>query len=179
MLGFLHLKERQMTISMYEASIPVLVRMLGNLRAILEKASTHAQAHNFDSAVLAGDRLYPDMFPMTRQVQIATDMAKGCAARLAGGDPPSYADTETTLPELVARIDKTIAFLQTFKPDQINGSEARDIKLTTRRGDLHFNGQQYLLNFVLPNFYFHVTTAYNILRHNGVALGKGDYLGAS
>ncbi len=167
-----------MTISMYQASVPAFIRMLGNLKGILEKGAAHAEAKKFDPAVLINSRLYPDMFPLSRQVQIATDNAKGCPSRLAGIDPPKYEDTESTFPELYARIDKTIAFLKTFKPDQIDGSEEKPIMLSTPRGILNFRGQTYLLDFVLPNFHFHVTTAYNILRHNGVELGKTDYLGA-
>ncbi|MDQ3564679.1 MAG: DUF1993 domain-containing protein [Pseudomonadota bacterium] len=167
-----------MTISMYQASVPAFIRMLDNLKGILEKGAAHAEAKKFDPAVLINSRLYPDMFPLSRQVQIATDNAKGCPSRLAGIDPPKYEDTESTFPELYARIDKTIALLKTFKPDQIDGSEEKPIMLSTPRGTLNFKGQAYLLNFVLPNFHFHVTTAYNILRHNGVELGKTDYLGA-
>ncbi len=111
-------------------------------------------------------------------MQSASDIAKGCAARLSGGDPPKYEDKESTFPELIARVDKTIAYLNTFKPEQIDGSEEKAITLNTPRGPLNFKGQQYLLHFALPNFHFHVTTAYDILRHNGVELGKMDYLGA-
>lgn len=167
-----------MTISMYQASVPAFIRMLDTLKGILEKGAAHAEAKKFDPAVLINSRLYPDMFPLSRQVQIATDNAKGCPSRLAGIDPPKYEDTESTFPERYARIDKTIAFLKTFKPDQIDGSEEKPIMLSTPRGTLNFRGQAYLLDFVLPNFHFHVTTAYNILRHNGVELGKTDYLGA-
>jgi hypothetical protein len=166
-----------MAISMYQSSVPVLLRVLGNLRAILEKGAAHAEAKKVDPAVLIGDRLYCDMFPLSRQVQIAADMAKGCAARLAGVEPPKYEDTETSFAELLARIDKTVAYIGEFKAAQIDGSENRAVTLTTPRGTLNFSGQHYLLYFVLPNLYFHVTTAYNILRHNGVELGKQDYLG--
>jgi uncharacterized protein len=165
------------TISMYQASVPVFIRMLGNLRAILAKGAAHAEARKFDPAVLINGRLAPDMFALARQVQIAADMAKGAAARLAGVEPPKYEDNETTFPELHARIDKTIAFLETLKPAQIDGSEARSITLTMRSGTRSFVGLPYLVDFVLPNLYFHATTAYNILRHNGVELGKGDFLG--
>lgn len=166
-----------MTISMYQSSIPVMVRMLGNLRAILEKATTQAEARKYDVSVLLNSRLFPDMFALTRQVQIATDMAKGCAARLAGQEPPSYSDTETTMSDVLARVDKTIAYLQGFKAEQIDGTEGRAIELKSPRGTMNFNGQQYLLNFVLPNFYFHLTTTYNILRHNGIEIGKMDFIG--
>lgn len=166
-----------MSLSMYQASVPVLSHMLGNLKALLEKAIAHAEARKFDGTVLAESRLFPDMFPLARQVQIATDMAKGGAARLAGLEPPSYEDVEKTLPELIARVDKTIAYLKTISAAQVDGSEAREILLKMRSGPLQFKGQAYLLNFVLPNFYFHVTTAYNILRHNGVELVKLDFMG--
>jgi hypothetical protein len=162
---------------MYQACVPPLLRTLGNLAGILEKAAAHAEARKIDPAVLIGGRLYPDMFPLARQVQIATDNAKGCAARLAGLDPPRFDDTETTFPELIARVRKTADFLATFKPEQIDGSEARTITLVMRHGTLTFPGQTYLLTYALPNFYFHATTAYAILRHNGVELGKQDFLG--
>lgn len=167
------------TISMYSASAPVFIRMLGNLRAILEKGAAHATAKKFDAAVLVNGRLAPDMFALARQVQIATDAVKGCVSRLAGADVPKYEDKEATIPELLERIDKTIAHVKSFKPEQIDGTEAKAIVIKSPRGDLNFTGQQYLLHFVLPNMYFHITTAYNILRHNGVEIGKQDYLGAS
>ncbi len=166
-------------VSMYYASAPVFVRMLGNLRAILEKGAAHAAAKKFDPAVLAQGRLAPDMFALPRQVQIATDVVKGCVARLAGVDVPKYEDTEATIPDLVARIDKTIAFVKTFAPAQLDGTEEKSIVIKSPRGDLNFNGQQYLLHFVLPNMYFHIVTAYNILRHNGAEIGKQDYLGGN
>lgn len=167
-----------MTISMYQASAPVFIRMLGNLKNLLAKGEAHATAKKFDGAVLVNSRLAPDMFALARQVQIATDMAKGCVARLAGADVPKYDDNEATLAELMARIDKTIAFIQTFSASQIDGSEAKTIVLKTPRGDMTFEGLAYLLNFVQPNVYFHITTTYNILRHNGVELGKMDFIGA-
>ena len=166
-----------MKISMYQASVPVLKRMLGNLADILQKGAAHAEAKNIDPAVLIASRLYPDMFALARQVQIASDTAKGCAARLAGAEIPKYEDNEATFPELMARIRKTIAFLDTFKREQIDGTEDKSITLQMRSGDLNFTGLSYLLNFVMPNFYFHVTTAYDILRHNGVEVGKNDFLG--
>lgn len=166
-------------ISMYSASVPAFTRMLGNLRAILEKGAAHAAARKFDPAVLVNGRLAPDMFALARQVQIATDAVKGCVSRLAGVEIPKYEDTEATLPDLIARLDKTIAYVKTFKPAQIDGTEEKAIVIKSPRGDLNFNGQQYLVHFVLPNLYFHVTTAYNILRHNGVEIGKQDYLGSS
>lgn len=166
-----------MSLSMYKASVPGLIHGLTSLSAILSKALAHLQAKGIAEDVFLQARLAPDMFALVKQVQIATDMAKGGAARLAGVDVPSYADDETSFAQLEERISKTVAFLQTFQPGQIDGSEEKAITLTTRRGDLHFNGQDYLLGFVLPNFYFHITTAYDILRHNGVELGKSDYLG--
>jgi hypothetical protein len=167
-----------MPLSMYQASVPVFVRILENLAAILKKAETHAEARKIDPAVLINDRLAPDMFPLARQIQIATDGAKGGVARLAGIEIPSYADTETTFEELQTRLAKTIAFLNSVSADQVDGSEERTITLKLRGTDASFPGQPYLLNFVLPNVYFHVTAAYLILRHNGVELGKMDYLGA-
>lgn len=166
-----------MTISMYQASVPVFVRVLTNLRAILEKGAACAEARKFKPEVLLNDRLAPDMFPLTRQVQIVTDQVKGCSARLAGAEVPKYEDTEVSFGDLYARIDKTLAFVKGFKPEQIDGSEARDITLPSPRGPMEFKGQDYLLFFVLPNVYFHCTTAYAILRHNGVELGKMDFIG--
>lgn len=166
-----------MKISMYQASVPVYIRMLTNLAAVLEKGAAHAEAKKIDPSVLIGSRLYPDMFPLSRQVQIATDNAKGPAARLAGVDVPKYEDNEKTFPELRGRIEKTIEFLRALRPEQIDGAEERTINLQVRGNTLTFNGLPYLLNFAMPNFYFHVTTAYDILRHNGVELGKQDYLG--
>ncbi len=166
-----------MPLSMYQASTPVFVRTLGNLSAILAKGAAFAEAKKIDPSVLINARLAPDMFPLARQVQIASDGVKGCAARLAGLDVPSYPDTETTFPALRVRIAKTVAFIQGISAAQIDGSENRDITLQIRKQDVHFKGQAYLLNFVLPNLYFHVTTAYAILRHNGVEIGKMDFLG--
>jgi uncharacterized protein len=166
-----------MSLDMYQSSIPVFVHMLGNLSSILDKAAAHADAKAIDQAIFVNARLAPDMYPLSRQVQIATDMVKGCAARLAGVDVPSYEDNETTLAELQARIAKTVAFLQTVSADQINGSEEKSVTLKLRARDVNFIGQPYLLYFVLPNFYFHMTTAYDILRHNGVELGKMDFVG--
>jgi len=166
-----------MTLSMYQASVPFFLRMLANLRAILEKGEAHAAARKFDAAVLVQARLAPDMLPLARQVQIASDNAKGCAARLAGVYPPRFEDTESTFAELLARIDKTVAFLKTLQPGQIDGSEERDIKLPLPNGTLDFKGLPYLVHFAIPNFTFHVVTAYNILRHNGVPIGKTDFLG--
>ena len=166
-----------MTISMYQASVPCFVRTLGNLSAILDKAQAHVDAKKLDATALTGYRLFPDMLPMTRQVQIACDAAKGLVARLSGLENPVHEDTEKTLVELQARIAKTLAFVQRVTPAQLDGTEDKDI--VVKRGDTetHYKGMQYLLGNALPNFYFHVTTAYNILRHNGVEIGKRDYLG--
>lgn len=166
-----------MTISMYQASVPVFVRMLNNLVAILEKAAAHAEAKKIAPAVLLSSRLYPDMFPLSRQVQIASDTAKGGAARLAGMEPPKFEDNEATFPELIERLRKTIAYLNTLKPEQIDGSERKKVTLKVRDEMLTFEGLTFLLNRVLPNLYFHISTAYAILRHNGVDIGKKDYLG--
>jgi hypothetical protein len=167
-----------MSISMYQASVPVFQRMLKSVDAVLDKGAAYAAERKFDPSVLLTARLFPDMFALTRQVQIATDHAKGATARLAGLPVPSFADTEATFPELKARIAKTLDFIATVKPAQIDGSEARDISLKAGPRELSFKGQDYLLFFALPNFYFHVTTAFAILRHNGVPIGKLDYLGA-
>ena len=166
-----------MPLSMYQASVPAFIWMLNNLSAILDKAAAFAEAKKIDPTVLVNARLAPDMFPLSRQVQIATDLVKGCAPRLAGAEVPSYADTESTIPELKARIAKTIAFLKSFSAAQIDGSEARKVTLKLGGKDVTFEGKPYLFEFVIPNFYFHVTTAYAILRHNGVDIGKYDYLG--
>jgi hypothetical protein len=166
-----------MSLSMYQASIPVFIRMLHNLNEILKKAESHATAKRIDQAVFINARLAPDMFPLSRQVQIATDSVKGCAARLSGVEIPSYADTETTFAELKARINKTIDFLKTVSAKQIDGSEEKAINLKVGGMELSFSGQVYLLNFVTPNLYFHITAAYAILRHNGVEIGKMDFLG--
>lgn len=166
-----------MSLSMYQASIPLFVRMFGNLAAILDKAALYADAKKIDPAVLLNARLAPDMHPLTRQVQIASDAAKGCAARLAGVEIPGFADTESSFAELQARIQKTLDFIQGFSPAQIDGSEEREVVMRFPGAELKFSGQDYLLHFVLPNFYFHLTTAYAILRHNGLEIGKMDYLG--
>ena len=168
-----------MKISMYQASVPVFTRMLTNLAAVLDKAAAHAEAKKIDPTVLVNSRLYPDMLPLVKQVQIASDHAKGAAARLAGLESPKFEDNEATFPELGARIQKTISYLNTLKPEQIDGSEERTITLPLRTRTLTFQGMPYLLNFALPNFYFHVTTAYDIFRHNGVELGKKDFIGSA
>jgi hypothetical protein len=166
-----------MTISMYTASVPRLSHTLKNLSEILTKGEQHAAARKIDPAVLCGARLYPDMFPLVRQVQIACDTAKGCAARLAGMDAPRHEDVETTFPELQQRIARTIAFIESVPAGKVDGSEERRIVLTLRGQEVGFTGLQYLTGFAMPNFYFHVVTVYDILRHNGVELGKRDFLG--
>ncbi|QKO21314.1 DUF1993 family protein [Rhodoferax sp. BAB1] len=166
-----------MTLSMYQASVPRFINTLGNLSAILDKAQAHVDAKKLDETALTGFRLYPDMLPLARQVMIVTDTAKGLAARLAGVDIPVYEDTEKTLAELKARIAKTIAYLQTFQPAQIDGTEDKEIVIKRGDKETRYTGQQFLLGHAVPNFYFHVTTTYAILRHNGVEIGKRDYLG--
>jgi hypothetical protein len=166
-----------MTISMYQASVPRFVNILKNLTGILDKAQAHVDAKKIDVSVLTNYRLFPDMLPMTTQVLIACDAAKGVVARLAGIEIPGYEDNEKTLSDLKARIAKTIAFIESVTPAQIDGTEDKDI--VTKRGDkeTHYKGMQFLLGHALPNFYFHVTTTYNILRHNGIEIGKRDFLG--
>jgi hypothetical protein len=166
-----------MPISMYQASVPAFLQMLNSLAAILDKAEAFAAERKIDPAVLLGYRLAPDMFALARQVQIATDHAKGCCARLAGVEVPKYPDDETTFADLRARIARTIDFVQSFEPGDIDGSEERELTITAGSRELRFKGQQYLVNFALPNFYFHLTTAYAILRHCGLPIGKRDYMG--
>ena len=165
-----------MTISMYQASVPVFQRLLSNLDHLLDKAVADAAKRRIDPQVFLQARLAPDMFHLIRQVQIACDHAKGAPSRLAGVEVPKFADDEASFPQLQERIAKTQAYLATFKPAQIDGSEARDISLMAGPRELKFNGLDYLLGFALPNFFFHFTTAYAILRHNGVDLGKRDYI---
>ncbi|GAA0541862.1 hypothetical protein FHS83_000194 [Rhizomicrobium palustre] len=166
-----------MAISMYRASIPVFVQFLTNLSAILGKAAQHAEAKKIDPSVFTTGRLSPDMFPLTRQVQIACDSAKGVAARLSGSEVPSFPDTETSFPELQARIAKTLEYIQSVEPASIEGSDDKTITLKAGQRELTFTGEAYLTTFALPNFYFHITATYAILRHMGVELGKLDYLG--
>ncbi|ODV08591.1 MAG: hypothetical protein ABT20_11890 [Rubrivivax sp. SCN 70-15] len=167
-----------MSVSMHTASVPVFARMLGNMLKWLDKAEAHAQARKFDPNNYLALRLAPDMLPFVKQIQIASDGAKGCVARLAGQDVPKWDDTEVTLDELRARIRRTLDYVQSVPAGQVDGSEQREIVLAMRQGEVRFSGQDYLLHFVLPNFYFHATTAYALLRHAGVELGKRDYLGA-
>ena len=166
-----------MSISMYQASVPVFIRMLTSLNAVLSKGAAFAQAKKIDESVLLNARLNPDMFPLTKQIHIATDFARGTGARLAGAEVPSYEDNEKTFAELTARVDRTIAYLKTLKNTQIDGSETREIVRPVRGEPKTFTGINYLLQYALPHFFFHVTTAYAILRHNGVELSKGDYIG--
>ncbi|MBI2747251.1 MAG: DUF1993 domain-containing protein [Burkholderiales bacterium] len=166
-----------MSISMYQASLPRFINILGNLSAILDKTQAHVEAKKLDETSLTGFRLYPDMLPMARQIMIATDTAKGLVARLAGVEIPVYEDTEKTIPELKARIAKTIAYLQSFKPAQIDGTEDKEIVIKRGDKETRYTGMQFMLGHAVPNFYFHVTTTYAILRHNGVEIGKRDYLG--
>ncbi len=168
-----------MTISMYDASVGTFRLMLNALEKILVKAQAHATHKGYDPAHLLQARLFPDMFPLLRQVQIACDMAKSGAARLAGLAPPRHEDNETSFDELRARIGKVMAYIDGVERTLIEGSEEREIQLPLRERTLEFRGQDYLIGYVLPNFYFHVATAYNILRHNGVELGKRDFLGVA
>jgi hypothetical protein len=167
-----------MTISMYQASVPVFVRALTNLRAVLQKGEAFAGEKGFAPEVLVQTRLIADMLPLVRQVQIATDMAKNGACRLAGIDPPKFEDDETTYAQLYARIDRAIEVIQGVSAAQLDGSETRAITLPMRTGEMKFEGQPYLLDFVIPNLFFHCTTSYVILREAGVPIGKMDFMGA-
>ena len=167
-----------MTISMFQASVPAYLRMLSNAKVLLEKGAAFCVAKKIDESILVNGRLAPDMFPLSRQVQIATDFAKGSTARLAGLEIPKYDDSEKTFAELIARIDKTMAFVNTVTAAQIDGQEEREINLTIGGKPINFKGQPYLIHFVLPNFHFHLSMLYAILRHNGVDVGKGDFLGS-
>jgi hypothetical protein len=163
--------------TMYSLSVPIFNTTLANLSAIFDKAAAHAEARKIDPAVLLAARLYPDMLPFTSQVQIATDGAKGGAARLAGREPPSFEDNEASFADLKKRVARTREFIATLAPELFDGAAERAIEIKTRGTMRHFVGLPYLAHFVLPNFFFHVTTAYDILRHNGVEIGKSDYLG--
>ena len=166
-----------MTISMYQASVPPFIRALKSLAAILEKGAVHAQARKIDEATLLSSRLFPDMFPLSRQVQIATDTARSGAGRLAGVDFPTYEDNEATFQQLVQRTRNTIAYLESLTPAQIDGSEEKTITWQSRSSSKSMQALPYLLSHLLPNLYFHITTTYGILRHNGIELGKKDFLG--
>jgi hypothetical protein len=162
---------------MYTLSAPVFVRMLRNLETVLDKGAAYAAARKIDPAVLVNARLFPDMFPLSAQVRIAGDFAKGAVARLTGNEPPKYEDNEATFDDLKARIANTIAYVESFKPEQFADAATRTVTMKMRGEDKSFDGTTYLANIVLPNFYFHITTAYDILRHNGVELGKRDFIG--
>jgi hypothetical protein len=167
-----------MSLSMHTACVPALVQILTSISAVLDKAVAHCEARKIDPASLITYRLAPDMFPLARQVQIMTDQAKGMAARLAGVDVPAYDDNESSFEELKARIAKTLAFVRGLDAVQFDGAETREIVLKLRGTEVTFDGAQYLFGFALPNFYFHATTTYDILRHAGIELGKRDFLGA-
>ena len=166
-----------MTISFYDVSVGALTRGLTNLSAFIEKGAAYAEAKKIDPVVLAQDRLFPDMLPLVRQVQIACDTAKGAAARLAGIEVPKHEDNEVNLADLKQRVSKTLDFLKTIKPDQLAGAESRSVELKFPSRTMTFTGLSYVGGFVLPNFYFHSTMTYALLRHNGVELGKSDFLG--
>ena len=167
-----------MSISMYSAAVPMMKTLLGALSGVLDKGLAHAQAKNFDPAVFANDRLAPDMFPLWRQIQIACDMARGGALRLAGRDVPSLPDVEPNFDSMKARIAETLQVIEGIPASEIDGSEDKKIVLKMRAGEMEFTGQRYLIGFVIPNVTFHSATAYNILRHNGVEVGKRDFLGS-
>jgi hypothetical protein len=174
MRGFPAAEQRM---SLTDTLVPTINRALKNLSVILEKGAAFAEKKQIDGTVLTGARLAPDMFPLSRQVQIATDISKGAAARLSGTEIPKYEDTETTFPQLHARVEKTLKFVNGIDAGAFKGGDTRDVVLSTRRGDLKFTGQNYITDFVLPNVYFHTTAVYAILRHNGVEVGKADFLG--
>ena len=166
-----------MSVSLYDVSIPIFTLSLSNLAAILDKAASHAEGKKVDPKVVPAARLIIDMLPLSSQIQIACDTAKGAAARLAGIENPKHPDTEVTLPELKARVDKTLDFIKTVKPEQFQGPETREIVLQFPSTTLKFTALNYVTNFALPNFFFHVTMAYALLRKGGVDLGKRDFLG--
>ena len=167
-----------MAISIYDQFVPPFTKMLTNLDNVLTKAEADCEARKIEPSVYINGRLAPDMLPLVRQVQIATDHAKGAASRLSGQDHPKWSDDEKTFADLHARVKKTIDYLKTFKPAQFEGAETRSIELKFPNATFTFNGKDYLLNFAVPNFYFHYVTAYAILRHNGVQIGKGDFMGS-
>ncbi len=167
-----------MSLTMYSCSIPCFIRALSNLSAILEKGAAHASEHEIEPSIFVTSRLFPNMFPLSRQVQIACDVSKGAAARISGVEAPSFEDNEASFEELQLRISNTIAFLESVPAEKINGTEEKAIKFQAGTFEVDFTGASYLSMWALPNLYFHVTTSYNILRHNGVELGKLDYVGA-
>jgi hypothetical protein len=164
------------SLSMFSATVPVFRQQLLSLIAMLDKAEAHAGQRKIEPAALLTARLFPDMFTLTRQVQLTTDFAKGAAARLANVDVPAYPDTETTFAELKARVQRTVQFIETLSPEQFKGAEDRDITIRIAGKPVTFKGEPYLISFATPNFYFHLTTVYALLRHNGVELGKGDFI---
>ena len=166
-----------MSIGMHQLAVSPVVRALENLRHILSKGAAHCESRKIDPAALIGFRLFPDMRPLTFQVQVACDMAKGCVSRLAGVEAPKFDDNEQTFSDLESRIERTLAFVRGVTASQMDGTEEKAVVLKTPRGDMNFQGLSYVQGFVLPNVYFHCTTAYNILRHNGVEIGKMDFLG--
>jgi hypothetical protein len=168
-----------MSLSIHEATVPVLARVLTNVAGIVDKGRLYAESEKIEPAVLLGMRLYPNMFAFTRQVQVVSDTAKGCMARLAAVEPPKYDDTESSFAELKERVQKTLAFVNGFQPQQLEGAGSRPVVLKFPTNTLTFkNGFDYLFSFVLPNVYFHSATAYDILRHAGVKLAKSDFLGS-
>jgi len=167
-----------MSLTMHQATVPALLQILNSLNGLLDKASDYCGTKKIDESVILNYRLSPDMFAFSRQVQVATDQAKSAVARLSGQEPPIYEDTEKSIAELKARVAKTISFVKSFKPEQMNGSENKEIVLKIRTFELRFIGTQFLFHFIFPNFYFHATAAYAILRHCGVDVGKGDFLGS-
>jgi len=164
--------------TMYTMSVPIYVKTLGNLSTILDKAAAHAETRKIDPAVLLAARLFPDMFPLTRQVQLSSDFAKGSVSRLAGREPPKYEDNETTIAQLKDRIARTIELLRGFSESDLAGAESREVVLKIRDQIHTYRGLQYLSHVALPNFFFHATTAYDVLRHSGVELGKRDFIGS-
>jgi uncharacterized protein len=167
-----------MALNIYDVSIPVLIRGLTNLTSIIEKAAAHAETKKIDPVVLAQSRLYPDMLPLTKQIQIACDTAKGCGARLSGLENPKHEDNEVNLADLKHRLAKTLDFLKSIPADKLAGAETRAIEIKLPNRTINFTGLEYLRSFVLPNFFFHESVAYALLRHNGVEVGKADFLGA-
>lgn len=168
-----------MAVSMFQISVPIFVRQLNGVAGCLKKAQALYAEKKYDESTLLGYRFYPDMFNFAKQVQIATDHARNCAALLAGLEAPKYEDNEKSLAELIARVEKTIAWLNTVKPAQVDGTEGKAVTIKTRDREMKFTGLELLQNRSLPNFYFHITTAYDILRHNGLEIGKRDFMGAS
>ena len=168
-----------MAISMYQISLPIFVRQLNGLAGCMKKAQAVYAEKKYDESALLSCRFYPDMFSFAKQVQIATDHARNCAALLAGLEAPKYEDNETSLAQLIARVEKTIAYLKTIKPEQVDGAEGKTVIVKMRDREMNFTGLELLQNRSMPNFYFHTTTAYDIIRHNGVEIGKRDFMGAS